>query len=72
MSHKKSDNKQISTPSTSRQTRKFLCFGSSITEKAHPSNAMIGWEQILDQEFQSLDIDADGYVSIDDLNSVLK
>jgi Ca2+-binding EF-hand superfamily protein len=51
--------KQIST---ARQIRKFLCFGS---EK---ENA----QQILDREFQSLDIDADGYVSIADLQSVLK
>ena len=27
---------------------------------------------VLDREFQSLDIDADGYVSIADLKSVLK
>jgi Ca2+-binding EF-hand superfamily protein len=32
----------------------------------------IEWEEILDREFQSLDIDADGYVSIADLQSVLK
>jgi Ca2+-binding EF-hand superfamily protein len=32
----------------------------------------IGWEEILDREFQSLDIDADGYVSIADMQSVLK
>jgi Ca2+-binding EF-hand superfamily protein len=36
------------------------------------SDVMIGWEQILDREFQSLDIDADGYVSINDLQTVLK
>lgn len=30
------------------------------------------YEQILDQEFRSLDIDADGYLSITDLQSVLK
>jgi hypothetical protein len=30
------------------------------------------WQQILDHEFQSLDIDADGYVSVADLQSVLR
>jgi len=65
--------------STSKQLRNFFCFGSSMTEKEeqHTANAMtfetsIGWEQILDREFQSLDIDADGYVSTADLQSVLK
>jgi Ca2+-binding EF-hand superfamily protein len=32
----------------------------------------IEWEQILDREFQSIDIDADGYVSMADMQSVLK
>lgn len=61
--------------STSKQLRNFFCFGSSMTEKEeqHTSNAVtFEWEQILDREFQSLDIDADGYVSIADLQSVLK
>ncbi len=63
-----------------RQLRNCFCFGSSMIEKQeaqHVPNAMtfetsMGWEQILDREFQSLDIDADGYVSIADLQSVLK
>ncbi len=70
-SNKKSDHKHLSTSPTSRHTRKFSCLGSK--EHAQQiSDVMIGWEQILDREFQSLDIDADGYVSINDLQTVLK
>ena len=67
--------------STSKQIRNFFCFGTSMIQKEeqqqHIYHSMtdettIGWEQILDREFQSLDIDADGYVSIDDLQSVLR
>jgi Ca2+-binding EF-hand superfamily protein len=60
--------------STSKQLKKFFCFGSSMTEKKEHQTfePSIGWDQILDREFQSLDIDADGYVSIADLQSVLK
>lgn len=66
--------------SKSKQSRKFFCFGSPILEKQESqqiSHTMtfetsVEGEQILDREFQSLDIDADGYVSIADLQSVLK
>ncbi|CAF3443599.1 unnamed protein product [Rotaria sp. Silwood1] len=61
---------------------KFFHFGSpltSLTKKneqeipsVHSFETSIEREQILDREFQSLDIDADGYVSIADLQSVLK
>jgi hypothetical protein len=70
------DRKQTSTGKDSNlpTLRNFFCFGSSMTEKEKSSTyeTSIGWEQILDREFQSLDIDADGYVSIADLQSVLK
>jgi hypothetical protein len=69
---------------TTRQLPKFFRFGSSLTsvvkkEEQQPQTSSVvvqkqpsEWEQILDREFQSLDIDADGYVSIADLQSVLK
>ena len=44
-------------------------------QQTHNTNTFetsIEWDEILDREFQSLDIDADGYVSIADMQSVLK
>ncbi|CAF0910847.1 unnamed protein product [Rotaria sordida] len=68
--------------SISQLLPKFFHFGSSFTslikknEQQIPNvnlfETSIEREQILDREFQSLDIDADGYVSIADLQSVLK
>ena len=59
---------------------KFFCFGSTSTKHESPLSPLVDlstenvikWEEILDKEFQSLDIDADGYVSVADLQSVLK
>ncbi|CAF2492806.1 unnamed protein product [Rotaria sp. Silwood2] len=68
--------------SISQTLPQFFHFGSSLTSLTKknvqqiPSidsfETSIEREQILDREFQSLDIDADGYVSIADLQSVLK
>lgn len=48
----------------------------SIIEKQNETNIKnppsIQWEQSLDREFRSLDIDADGYVSRADLQCVLR
>lgn len=54
-----------SVTSLRKQNEQELSNISSVT----PTN---DWEKALDREFQSLDIDADGYVSIADLQTVLK
>ena len=65
-----------------QQLPAFFHFGSSLTSSTKKGDQQMypivsfekstEREQILDREFQSLDIDADGYVSIADLQSVLK
>jgi Ca2+-binding EF-hand superfamily protein len=61
--------------STLRQLPRFFRLHTSLTKKEESTSAFetpTEWDQKLDREFQSLDIDADGYVSIADLQSVLK
>jgi hypothetical protein len=64
---------------TSHPSSKFFCLRSfasktvsAATSDSSSCDKTRKWEEILDKEFQSLDIDADGYVSVADLQSVLK
>ncbi|CAF3330834.1 unnamed protein product [Rotaria socialis] len=65
-----------------QQSSNIFHFNSLLTSSREPNErqmrnidrfeSTIQWGKALDREFQSLDIDADGYVSIADLQSVLK
>ncbi|CAF1538332.1 unnamed protein product, partial [Rotaria magnacalcarata] len=64
-----------------QQSSNIFHFNSLLTSSREPNEqqmrninpfeSTIQWEKAFDREFQALDIDADGYVSIADLQSVL-
>ncbi|CAF0721906.1 unnamed protein product [Adineta steineri] len=66
------------TYESSQQTSTINTEISTVTREkqqvlhANTLETPIEWEQILDREFQSIDIDADGYISVSDMQSVLK
>ena len=74
-SNKKSDRqKRLQSIENATSTSMITAKPNLVSDENNPkpNSSSNKWEQVLDQEFRSLDIDADGYVSRADLQCVLR